>query len=202
MRWTATRIPTAPHKMPDSQHLLLLADTHVGDRTKALSKKLLSAIESENPDLILHAGDVCQPSAIQTLEAIALVRAVQGNRDWLLGHKLPTLEQFEINGLAITLIHGHINIWRYLLNYARVFLTGMHATRRSYEYQLASMYPHSDIIIYGHTHFQSDDFHDGIRFLNPGAGYPQWTSRFKLQYMVLDIDSMGNCKVAQRTLDP
>lgn len=188
--------------MPQSLRLLLLADTHVGDRARQLYPSLLQAIQAEQPDLIFHAGDVSRASALQELEKIAPVHAVQGNRDFLAGHRLPSAIHTKINGLHIVLTHGHINLWHYLINYLRLFLSGIRATRRSYEYRLARHFPQADIIIYGHTHLQSHDFHDGIRFLNPGAAYPQFTSRYNLQYMLLEIDPEGNVEISPRTIKP
>ena len=68
--------------MNEEKRILLIADTHVGDRIKALEPKLFEAMVAEQPDLILHAGDIAVPSVVTELEKIAPVVAVQGNRDW------------------------------------------------------------------------------------------------------------------------
>ena len=47
--------------MSTDQRIVVLADTHIGDRTPAIEPALLRAIEAEHPDRIFHAGDVCKP---------------------------------------------------------------------------------------------------------------------------------------------
>ena len=55
----------------------LLSDTHVPRRIKRLPKTVLDALAGV--DLILHAGDVDDPAALEPLRAIAPVHAVRGN---------------------------------------------------------------------------------------------------------------------------
>ena len=64
--------------MSTHQRIVILADTHVGDRTTVIEPALLRAIEAEQPDRVFHAGDVCTPEVIQELSQIAPTDAVQG----------------------------------------------------------------------------------------------------------------------------
>ena len=65
--------------MSRDQRIVILADTHTGDRTPVLDAALLRAVEAEQPDRIFHAGDVCKPEVIERLSQIAPTNAVQGN---------------------------------------------------------------------------------------------------------------------------
>ena len=177
--------------MSTNQKIVILADTHVGDRTKVLEPALFSAIQKEQPDQILHGGDVCTPEVIEQLETIAPTLAVQGNRDWFLGYKLPKEIQLEVNGLNLTLTHGHFSIWHWFWNYVRLFLTREALNDRHFQRELAKQYPQSDIIIYGHLHYSSTEIMDGKQFLNPGVGYPERRNNFRPGYIVLNINSDG-----------
>ena len=69
--------------MPQLKDLLIviIADSHVGDRLKELPENLLSQLSAIKPDLILHAGDISVRRVLDQLNQVAPVRAIQGNRD-------------------------------------------------------------------------------------------------------------------------
>jgi len=188
--------------MPPHQRIVILADTHVGDRTPAIEPALLRAIEAEQPDRIFHAGDVCTPEVIQELSQIAPTDAVQGNRDWFMGYHLPMECHHHINGVRITLAHGHISIWQWFLNYVFLFLFGTMSSHRQFQKKLAQKYPDSDVIIYGHIHSRQDEVMDGIRFINPGVGYPERRNQFKPQYTVLTITSEREILAEFKSVQP
>ena len=175
--------------------MLLLSDTHVGDRIGRLEPKLLEAIRAENPEMILHAGDICTPAVLESLAEIAPVKAVQGNREWFKGYKLPMEEWFVFNGLKLVLTHGHISMWRWFWNYVHLFLTFRIHNHQFFQRQLAERYPEADVIIYGHLHFQYDEMMDGKRFINPGSGYPHWRNKGRPQYMLMTIKESGEILV-------
>ena len=185
-----------------SQKIVIIADTHVGDRTKALEPALLSAIRAEKPDQIFHAGDVCKRKVIDALEEIAPTLAVQGNRDWFLGYKLPKDCQLTINGLKVVLAHGHFSIWHWFWNYVHLFYTRKLNDHLFYQRKLAKLYPDADIIIYGHLHYPYDEIMDGKRFLNPGVGYPEWRNNFRPAYIVLTINEDASYSTAMRIISP
>jgi hypothetical protein len=178
--------------------LLLLADTHVGDRIRALEPKLLEAMVAEQPDLILHAGDIAVPAVVTELEKIAPVLAVQGNRHWFKRYKLPMEHKLNLNGIKLVLAHGHISMWHWFWNYVRLFLTFRIHDNVFFQRQLARLYPEADLIVYGHLHFQYDEVTDGIRFLNPGSGYPHWRNKGRPQYMMLTVKEDGELVVERR----
>jgi hypothetical protein len=188
--------------MTTDQRIVILADTHVGDRTPAIELALLRAIEAEQPDRIFHAGDVCTPEVIQELSQIAPTNAVQGNRDWFMGYHLPMECHHHINDVRITLAHGHISIWQWFLNYVFLFLFGTMSSHRQFQKKLAQKYPDSDVIIYGHIHSRQDEVMDGIRFINPGVGYAERRNQFKPQYSVLTITSEGEIRAEFKSVEP
>jgi len=180
--------------------IVVVADTHVGDRISHLDPKLLEALTAEKPDEIWHAGDVCQPGAIDELNHIAPTLAVEGNRDWFLRYRLPREIHRQINGLKITLAHGHVNIMAWALNYLRLFATGRQVGHQRFQQALATLYPDADVIIYGHLHKPIDEFMDGQRFINPGVGYPERRSEFRSRYARLDFKSEGSLHVALKSV--
>ena len=156
----------------------------------------------ERPDRIFHAGDVCKPEAIDRLSQIAPTDAVQGNRDWFMGYRLPLECHHQINGVKITLAHGHISIWQWFLNYVVLFLFGTMSGHRKFQAKLAKKYPDADVIVYGHIHVRHDEVMDGIRFLNPGVSYPERRNQFKSQYAVLTISSEGEVRAEFKSVLP
>lgn len=178
--------------MNSDLYIIVVADTHVGDRISHLDPKLLNALTAEKPDEIWHAGDVCQPSVIDELNHIAPTLAVEGNRDWFLRYHLPREIHREINGLKVTLAHGHVSIMAWALNYLRFFATGRQVGHQHFQQALARLYPDADVIIYGHLHKPIDEDMNGQRFINPGVGYPEWRSQFHSQYARLDFKSDGS----------
>lgn len=188
--------------MYTEHRIVLLADTHVGDRVKALDPALLAAIKADQPEAILHAGDVVRPQVLEELARIAPVHAVMGNRDWLRRQRLPMAIYTEINGVRFTLSHGHINMFHYLYNYLYLFLTGNKRTHLYYQKALARLYPQADVIIYGHTYFAVDEMMDGQRFINPGTGLPQARNHFTLQYSLMLVAPDGTLQVLPRQITP
>ena len=181
--------------------IVIIADIHVGDRTDKLDPKLLKASDKK-PNANFACRRCLQAEVIATLGEIAPTLAVQGNRDWPLGYKLPKEERLEINGLKITLAHGHFSIWEWFWNYVYLFLTQKPHTNRFYQQKLAKIYPEADIIVYGHLHYPYDEMMDGKRFLNPGVGYPEKRNNFRPTYIVLTIEPDGRYRTALKSAIP
>ena len=121
-------------------------------------------------DGILHAGDVSSWQVIETLEKIAPVTVVQGNRDWFFGMKLPRSATLHANGIEITLAHGHRTMFHYMVDKWAYFTHG-YLFKRYYDH-LAVDFPTADVIIFGHTHHQTSLWVENRLFFNPGASYP------------------------------
>jgi putative phosphoesterase len=116
-------------------------------------------------DHILHAGDVCRPTLIAELEAIAPVTVALGNND-----THPAWREFVLAELA-----GR----RFLVEH----IVDPHRPSQSFRARLQRLRP--DVVVFGHTHRPFCQTLDGVLFLNPGsAGAP----RFGLPRSVYLVD--------------
>lgn len=101
-------------------------------------------------DLIIHAGDVGDPSVLSRLEAIAEVVAVRGNVDrgaWT--EQLQELEYFEVEGIGICVIHDRSGL------------------------SVSALPAGTGIVIYGHSHVPRIERVGDILYLNPGSAGPR-----------------------------
>ena len=174
-------------------HLAVLSDSHIPDRAAQLPQGLLSAIAAARVDAILHAGDVCSQSVLDQLSEIAPVHAVQGNRDWLYGFKLPKMLKLTFNQADLTLTHGHISIFQYFLDLVYYGTRGFQF-ERSYK-TLKRVHRDAKIIIYGHTHRQVYASYGDITFLNPGSCLPCLYNDYHPQYALMLISPGGDISV-------
>jgi uncharacterized protein len=126
---------------------VVIADTHVPRRAKALPEGLLPHLE--RADLILHAGDLMAPILLDGLAAYAPVRAVQGNLDPPEA-KLPETLQFEFGSVQIAIIHD----------------SGRKKGRRS---RMKRRFPEARVVIFGHSHIPWLEDEEGLLLLNPGS---------------------------------
>ena len=87
----------------------LIADTHIPYRVKQLPEAVFEAFAGV--DVILHAGDVDVPTALEPLRSMAPVHAVRGNFHILDlsdgGAALPAAIELELAGRRVVLTHGH-----------------------------------------------------------------------------------------------
>ena len=167
----------------------VVADTHIPDRANRIPEAILNTFEQRSVDRILHAGDASSWKAIGALEKIAPVTAVQGNREFLFGLRLPRYQSLSVNGLSLVLAHGHRSLLHYLIDKFAYFREGYQFDR--YYQQLHQDYPQADIIIFGHTHHQTARWVDGQLLFNPGVAYPCHYNDFKTQYGILTITTEG-----------
>ncbi|RLC98492.1 MAG: hypothetical protein DRI77_04935 [Chloroflexi bacterium] len=158
----------------------LLSDTHIPHRLKRLPQAALDALTGV--DLILHAGDVDDPAALEPLRSIAPVHAVRGNvhlQDLSTGGaSLPATVELELGGERVLLVHGH---WPgplgFLIKGMRLLTHALGlrdngdlnqiATRR-----LARLYPLADVIVFGHSHRAHVEWVGHTLLVNPGAVCP------------------------------
>jgi hypothetical protein len=155
----------------------LLSDTHIPHRLKRMPVAVLDAFAGV--DLILHAGDVDEPAALEPLRAIAPVHAVRGNvhvRDLSDGGAmLPAVVKLELAGRQIALTHGHrpglLGFYLEGLNVValQLGLTDNGKANRRIARRLAQLYPRQDIIIFGHTHRAHFERVGRALLVNPGA---------------------------------
>jgi len=106
-------------------------------------------------DRILHAGDVGDPAILDALGALAPVTAAYGNVDGsVLRARLPRVAEAKVDGFVVVVTHGD--------------QLGMPEPNG-----LKAMFPHAEVIVYGHTHRPLiTDFDDYVVALNPGCAGP------------------------------
>lgn len=167
----------------------VLSDTHIPDRVRNLPENVLNGLASAGVDQILHAGDAASWKAVRQLEEIAPVTIVQGNRDWLLGMPFPRHVSLTAHGVQITLCHGHRSMGHYLFD-KWLTIRDDYKFGRYYRH-LAHDFPQADVIIFGHTHYQTVQWVKGQVFFNPGAAYPCKYNHYIPQYGILSITPEG-----------
>ena len=167
----------------------IVADTHVPDRVRQLAPQMLETFKRFELDGILHAGDACNQRVVDTLEKIAPVTIVQGNRDFLFGMHSPKEETLFINGLELVIAHGHRSLYQYFIDKIATIRYGYMFTR--YYRLLNQDYPKADIIVFGHTHHQTARWVNGQLLFNPGVAYPCMYNYFTPQYGILSITADG-----------
>ncbi|WP_298886607.1 metallophosphoesterase [uncultured Serinicoccus sp.] len=130
--------------------LLLLADTHVPKRAKALPAQVWEQVAAA--DVVVHAGDWVTPDLLEEFErrSTRLV-AVWGNNDGPeLRRRLPEVARVELGGMRWGVVHE----------------TGAKQRR---EERMRAAYPDLDVLVFGHSHIPWDTEHEGLRLLNPGS---------------------------------
>ena len=126
---------------------VVLADTHIPRRARALPEELIPHFE--RADLILHAGDLIEPSLLQELALYAPVRAVKGNVDPP-GVDLPETLEFGFGGVSVAMIHD----------------SGRKEGRRK---RLRKRFPDARVVVFGHSHIPFLEDEGGLLLLNPGS---------------------------------
>jgi putative phosphoesterase len=125
----------------------VIADTHIPRRVRALPQNLLPHLE--RADLILHAGDLMDPTLLSEMATYAPVRAVQGNLDPP-ETKLPDVLQFEFGGVRVAMIHD----------------SGQKKGRRR---RMRRRFPEARVVVFGHSHIPWLEDEEGLLLLNPGS---------------------------------
>ncbi|MEU5336501.1 metallophosphoesterase [Streptomyces asoensis] len=131
--------------------LLMMADTHLPKRAKALPGPLLD--ELPLADVVIHAGDWVDTETLDLLESGSRrVLGVYGNNDGpALRARLPEVARAELGGLRFGVVHE----------------TGSAQGR---EARCAARFPDLDVLVFGHSHIPWDTTAPGgPRLLNPGS---------------------------------
>jgi hypothetical protein len=131
--------------------LLLMADTHLPKRARALPDELWHAVDEA--DLVVHAGDWVDVSLLDELEDRAhRLLAVFGNNDHgELRERLPEVARAHVDGLRLGVVHE----------------TGQSKGR---DERMSAQYPDLDVLVFGHSHIPWDTTTGtGLRLLNPGS---------------------------------
>lgn len=142
--------------MTTETRLLLLADTHIPPRARAMPAQVWD--EVARADVVLHAGDWVEEAVLDELEARSrrLVGVWGNNDDGALRARLPEVARVEIGGVRIAMVHE----------------TG---AARGRERRMAAAFPDADVLVFGHSHIPWDTVagpetaNPGLRLLNPGS---------------------------------
>jgi hypothetical protein len=131
--------------------LLIVADTHVPKRARALPEEVWR--EAEAADVVVHAGDWVEVDLLDELESrTRRLIGVYGNNDGpALRARLPEVARAELDGVRLAVVHE----------------TGGAKGR---EQRCAAAFPDTDVLVFGHSHIPWDSVTDsGLRLLNPGS---------------------------------
>jgi putative phosphoesterase len=134
-----------------AESVLLLADTHLPARARALPDEVWAAVAEA--DVVVHAGDWVVPALLDELEARSRrLVAVYGNNDGPeLRSRLPEVARARIGGLRFGVVHE----------------TGPASGR---ERRCDELYRDLDVLVFGHSHIPWDTTTPaGLRLLNPGS---------------------------------
>ena len=160
--------------------LLLISDTHVPKRARALPAQVLAAVDAA--DVVIHAGDWVDAATLDLLEQRARrLVGVWGNNDGPeLRRRLPEVAHVELGGLRFAVVHE----------------TGPAAGR---EMRAERDHPDADVLVFGHSHIPWDTVSPrGLRLLNPGS--PTDRRRQPVcTYLTLDV---ADGRIADVTLVP
>lgn len=170
----------------------VISDTHIPDRAAGLHPGLLEELKNRHVELILHAGDISMPGVLKTLEEIAPVKAVRGNRDLLFPGGLPNTLEMTVNGVNIVLTHGHLNFLTYSWDKFQHILRGYERSR--FTKRLGEAFPLAKVIIYGHTHRAENVSLDGRLFFNPGSAAVGDLWVRKCSFGLIEIGDDGSVK--------
>ena len=128
--------------------IAVVSDTH---RNLSKITKVCQSIKVENPDMILHLGDVTDDADYMEALLEREVRRVPGNCD--IAERGPGTLFIKAEGLLILATHGH-----------------HHRVKSSLHDLAADAKKHgAKVALFGHTHIALEDEVEGITVLNPGS---------------------------------
>lgn len=147
----------------------VVADTHVPDRVATLHPDLLAALRAARVERILHAGDISVPAVIAELSTIALVDMARGNRDWDFRSRKGWVNQLELAGVRVALMHGHGNWFNYVFDKFFYIAQGYRFSR--YRTLLLRAARGAKVIVFGHTHHAENFWIKEQLIFNPGSAW-------------------------------
>jgi uncharacterized protein len=131
--------------------LVLLADTHLPTRAKALPDELWRAVDAA--DGVVHAGDWVDEATLDALAArTPLLLGCAGNNDGPALHaRLPEVARAELDGVRLGVVHE----------------TG---DAKGREARMDERFADLQLLVFGHSHIPWDSTTPrGLRLLNPGS---------------------------------
>jgi hypothetical protein len=142
----------------------VISDTHGLVRPEALSAL-------RGCDVIVHAGDIGDPTVLQALRALAPVTAVRGNNDrgaWARG--VPATAVVELSDTCLYVLHD------------------------LHDLDLEPRAAGFAAVIAGHSHRPAIETRDGVLYVNPGSAGPR---RFTLPVAVARLRVRGTAVRAE-----
>lgn len=130
----------------------LLSDTHIPETKRAFPDCVAEAFRGV--DLILHAGDIYIPSALDQLQEVAPVLAARGDDDMLRDPRVKDRHVIEVGSLKVGLVH--------------VF-EGLHLYWGLEKAMETEFNGPVDIIVFGHTHSVLIKRDNSVLLVNPGS---------------------------------
>ena len=166
--------------------ILIVSDSH------GRSDRLYQAADIENPDMIIHLGDLedtVDPVAARLGAPKIPIVFIKGNCDFRSQGDMQDHSVFTLKGHRFYCTHGHLVHVNYGID------TLLYTAEEN----------RCDIALYGHTHVPCDEFADGsfggpkIHVLNPGSiSRPRGNSQ--RSYMIMNLKDDGAYDVALKTL--
>ncbi|MGH2754832.1 MAG: metallophosphoesterase family protein [Actinomycetota bacterium] len=131
----------------------VIADTHTMGMSRTMPFSVWPHLETA--DHILHAGDVCDPTLLEELKALAPLTVVMGNCDgWDVREWGATDEAVvEVGGIKIAMLHDS-------------------GTRTGRWGRMRKRFPEARVVVFGHSHLPWNEDRDGLLVFNPGS--PTW----------------------------
>ncbi|MET9504415.1 metallophosphoesterase [Streptomyces sp. NPDC006622] len=163
--------------------LLLMSDTHLPKRAKALPPPLLDALAEA--DVVVHAGDWVDTATLDLLERRSRrLIGVYGNNDGPeLRARLPEIAYADLDGLRLGVVHE----------------TGPAKGR---EARCAARFPDLDVLVFGHSHIPWDTtVPGGPRLLNPGSPTDRRSQSYRT-YLTAVVDAGRLTDVVLHRLPP
>ena len=124
----------------------LISDTHIPDHAKELPEQLKEVFRGV--DLILHAGDIYEPSVLDELERLSPVLAAEGDDD-----PYYTANDRRVKRKHIVTVEG-VTIW---LTHDRPWSWPLEPKEAP------------DVIVFGHTHSSTLLKKEDVLLINPGS---------------------------------
>jgi putative phosphoesterase len=149
----------------------LLSDTHIPETKRIFPNPVLDAFRGV--DLILHAGDIYIPSALDELQQVAPVLAARGDDDMLRDPRVKERHVIEVGTLKVGLTHVFEGLHLYW------------GLDKAMETEFGGPV---NIIVFGHTHSPLVKRDNSVMLVNPGSALlPHYQPKLG-SVGILDID--------------
>jgi len=144
-------------QVPDSGEfkIAIISDTHSKAHPKSAEH-----VAAQNPDVILHGGDIGELAVLAPFQEIAPLHYVRGNID-------PN-DAFLLDSIDLSFERGSSTVYRLLLTHIAIYGPKLRADAR----RLAEKYDCS-MVVCGHSHVPFIGSDRGISLINPGSIGPR-----------------------------